>query len=66
MVKSAYLFDYLWDSGVSGVLGGLKIRRFLFNSRLSHKKALFICISDKEEKVRHRSSGGNTQIIVES
>lgn len=44
----------LWDSGVSGVLGGLKIRRFLFNSRLSHKKALFICISDKEEKVRHR------------
>ena len=28
--------DFLWTSGVSGVLGGLKIRRFSFDSRLVH------------------------------
>lgn len=32
----------LWDSGVSGVLGGLKIRRSSFNSRLSHPSASFV------------------------
>lgn len=32
----------LWDSGVSGVLGGLKIRRSSFNSRLSHSSASFV------------------------
>ena len=58
--------DFYWGSGVTGVLVGLKIRRTSSDSRLPHKKLYSFALSDKEEKVRHRSSGGNTQIIVES
>lgn len=35
-------FFFVWSSGVSGVLVGLKIQRSLFDSRLFHKFTLML------------------------
>ena len=65
-VDQSIMVYIAWIDGVSGMLGGLKIRRSLFDSRSIHVKrylvCLFVCLSFKLPTYSGKDKTKNIQL----